>query len=413
MKAKSLSEVYDIFDPQEALSGELLRSYYVKRESPIDRYANVIRSSKKPLKYLFTGSRGNGKSTELNRLSKILKKNMLVVPFSIKDRLNLYDADYADILLVIAIEIYKKVSEEIVLSEELENYLDSWSEKTIENIKEKGANIGIGTKFSVVLLNLTGKLKTEANTREITRKVIQPRLRDLVNAVNRIIIEAEEKLHKDILVIIDDLDKLSLEKSENLLYMHGAELTQPLCKIIYTTPQPLLFSSKKRQMDLSYYDGTISLGNIKIHKKNGEIEQDGFDRMRQVALLRMDKALIAEDALDLAVNYSAGIMTEFIRIIRSAGNIADTDHKNKIETKDVEQSIAEIKNDYIRNLCPEDFNILKRVSQTKGKIDEEDKFQELLFSLAILEYSNNEVWYDIHPAIKGIIERAEISEEQE
>lgn len=47
--------------------------------------------------------------------------------------------------------------------------------------------------------------------------------------------------------------------------------------------------------------------------------------------------------------------------------------------------------------------------KTKGKTDE-DRFQDLLFSLAILEYANDEVWYDVHPAIKGIIERVEAGE---
>jgi len=49
------------------------------------------------------------------------------------------------------------------------------------------------------------------------------------------------------------------------------------------------------------------------------------------------------------------------------------------------------------------------VERTKGKTDE-GRFQDLLFSLAILEYENGEIWYDIHPTIKGIIERVEVGE---
>ena len=110
MKAKALSNVYDIFDPQEALSGDKLREYYVKQESPVKSLADIL-SSGKPLKYLFVGSRGNGKSTELNRLSELVADKLFVVSFSIKDKLNLFDVDYADILLVIATEIYESVSD--------------------------------------------------------------------------------------------------------------------------------------------------------------------------------------------------------------------------------------------------------------------------------------------------------------
>jgi len=402
MKAKSLSEIYDIFDPQEALSGETLKEFYVRRESPIDRHANALRSSGRPLKYLFVGSRGNGKSTELNRLSEILEDDLLIVPFSIRDKLNLYDIEYSDILLIIAAEIYERVSENVELSSKLSNYLDSWSEKVIENEKSYGLSAEAKAGFAAFVFNITGKMKTEASTREVTRKVIQPQLSDLIYAVNKIIIEAEEKLDKNILVIIDDLDKVNLEKGEELFYKHGAELTSPICRIIYTIPQPLLFSNKIRQIVLQYFDGRIDLGNINIYNRNGELDPEGCDLMKQVALKRMDESLISKDALNLAVKYSAGVMTEFIRIIRSAGNIADTDGRRSIELSDVEQAIADTKNDYIRILNPQDIEILKEVMKTKGKVGGE-KFQDLLFSLAILEYSNGEAWYDIHPAIKRII----------
>lgn len=402
MKAKSLSEVYDIFDPQEALIGETLKEYYVRRDSPIDRHANALRSSRRPLKYLFVGSRGNGKSTELNRLSELLEDHLLIVPFSIRDKLNLYDIEYSDILLIVAAEIYKNVSEYVRFSDELSKYLDTWSEKVIENERSLGLSGEVKTGFSAFVLNVTGKMKTEASTREVTRKVIQPQLSDLIYAVNKIIIEAEEKLDKNILVIIDDLDKVNLEKGEELFYKHGAELTSPICRIIYTIPQPLLFSNKIRQIVLQYFDGRIDLGNINIYDRDGHLDPEGCELMKQVALKRMDESLISIDALNLAVKYSAGVMTEFIRIIRSAGNIADTDGRGRIDVSDVEQAIADTKNDYIRILNPQDIEILKDVMKTKGKVGGE-KFQDLLFSLAILEYSNGEAWYDIHPAIKRII----------
>ncbi|WP_316966783.1 Cdc6/Cdc18 family protein [Candidatus Methanocrinis natronophilus] len=351
---------------------------------------------------LFVGSRGNGKSTELNRLSELLEDHLLIVPFSIRDKLNLYDIEYSDILLIVAAEIYKNVSEYVRFSDELSKYLDTWYEKVIENERSLGLSGEVKTGFSAFVLNVTGKMKTEASTREVTRKVIQPQLSDLIYAVNKIIIEAEEKLDKNILVIIDDLDKVNLEKGEELFYKHGAELTSPICRIIYTIPQPLLFSNKIRQIVLQYFDGRIDLGNINIYNRNGQLDLGGCDLMKQVALKRMDESLISKDALNLAVKYSAGVMTEFIRIIRSAGNIADTDNRGRIDVPDVEQAIADTKNDYIRILNPQDIEILKNVMKTKGKVGGE-KFQDLLFSLAILEYSNGEAWYDIHPAIKRII----------
>ncbi|MBN1323718.1 MAG: hypothetical protein JW986_06940, partial [Methanotrichaceae archaeon] len=162
MKARELSDVYDIFDPQEALKGEKLNEYYVKRESPIDRIGNALRKSKKPLKYLLVGSRGNGKSTELNRLAVSLEGDLLVVPFSIKEKLNLYDVEYTDILLVIAAEIFKTAHDAGVLfSKDLEGLLDRWTERIVEDIKERGMGGELGTGFSWFMANITGKLRAE------------------------------------------------------------------------------------------------------------------------------------------------------------------------------------------------------------------------------------------------------------
>ena len=85
--------------------------------------------------------------------------------------------------------------------------------------------------------------------------------------INRIIRDAEKALGKQILVTIDDLDKVNLEKGEALFYRHGAELTQPTCTIIYTIPQPLLFSNKIRQIRLQYFDDCKVLYNIKHYRK--------------------------------------------------------------------------------------------------------------------------------------------------
>ena len=111
-----------------------------------------------------------------------MEDDLLIVPFSIRDKLNLYDIEYSDILLIIAAEIYERVSENVELSSKLSDYLDSWSEKVIENEKSYGLSAEAKAGFAAFVFNITGKMKTEASTREVTRKVIQPQLSDLIYA---------------------------------------------------------------------------------------------------------------------------------------------------------------------------------------------------------------------------------------
>jgi len=132
--------------------------------------------------------------------------------------------------------------------------------------------------------------------------------------------------------------------------------------------------------------------------------------MKEMALKRMEKDLITEEAMAEAIKSSGGILTEFVRLLRDAANIANMEDRSRIKEGDMKRVGAGIRNDYIRILAKEDLEILNEVKRTKRKEGDEDRFQDLLFSLAVLEYANNEVWYDVHPTIEGIIERVEAGE---
>ncbi|MFQ6084639.1 MAG: P-loop NTPase fold protein, partial [Candidatus Aminicenantia bacterium] len=138
--------------------------------------------------------------------------------------------------------------------------------KADDVVKEKG--IGIGLK--AVLIKLGAEMHAQATTREEVRREIKPRLRDLIEKINSIIFNAEEKLNKKILVIIDDLDKLDLKTAEDLYYGYGSLLIQPECKVIYTIPQALLFTTKIMQITTTYFGEPYILPNIKIKEKNEE-----------------------------------------------------------------------------------------------------------------------------------------------
>ena len=402
MKASNLREVYRIFDPQEPLKDEGLREYYVERESPIDKMIQAIESANKPSKILFAGTRGNGKTTELNRLVDKIKDDFFVVSFSIKDRLDMVDVRYTDILLAIGSGIYEKTTEEIELDEKLKKGLDDWSERVVETIKEEQKGLELGAGFSAIV-KLMGTIKSQSTTKEIMRKVLEPRMSDLIDNINRIIFAAEndKKLGKKLLVVVDDLDKIAPKQAEELFFEYATTLIQPKCRIIYTVPITIPFSNKFQHV-IRFFDHHQILPNIKIFESDGTLNMSNQSFMKKIALNRMDEGLITENALNLAIENSGGILQDFIRIIRNSANIASGREGEKIEKEDVEKIISDIRNDYIRGLNKVDFDLLREVKRTHEKEDGE-KFQSLLFNLVILEYLNDSIWYDVHPSIKGIL----------
>ena len=402
MKANNLREVYRVFDPQEPLKGEGLREYYVERESPINAMIRAIKSADKPSKILFAGTRGSGKTTELNRLVDKIKNDFFVVSFSIKDRLDMIDVKYTDILLAIGSGIYEKITEEIELDEKLKKGLDDWSERVVEVIKEKQKGLELGTGFNAIV-KLVGTFKSQSTTKEIMRRAVEPRMSDLIENINRIIFAAESdaKLGKKLLVVVDDLDKIAPKQAEELFFGYATALIQPACKIIYTVPITIPFSSKFQQV-IRYFDDHRILPNMKIFERDGTLNTSNQSFMKEIALNRMDENLITENALELAIENSGGLLQDFVRIIRNSANMASEKENEKIEKRDVEKIISDIRNDYIRTLDKADFDLLRKIKTAHEK-EGGERFQSLLFNLVILEYLNDSIWYDVHPSIKGIL----------
>lgn len=401
MKAKTLSEVYDSFDPQEPLKGEKLKTYYVDRKSKIkEEVLWKIKSSRRPLKILFTGTRGNGNTTELNKLAEEARKELFVIFFSTKNRLDVANLTYVDLLLNVGLQIYGHIKNKIEIDPQLEDALGTWSSRIIEKVREEQEVFEVGGGISA-LLKLVGAMKSQASTREIIRRKVEPKLSELLDIINRMITHAEEKLGK-IFVIVDDLGKMVPEQMEDLFFRYSATLTQLQCSVLYTASGSLQLR-KKYLWPVRYFDYEISIPIMHLFDKNGNLIYENKELMKNVALYRMKEDLIDEDALEYAVEMSGGVLHDFVRIIRESAAKAHGNNNSKIEKDDVELVASSIRNENLRFLWGDDLEMLKMVAATHKKLDVK-RFNDLFFSLVILEYLNNEVWYDVHPIVKGVLE---------
>ena len=116
-KARNLIEAYNNFVVEPLKTEEEFEDYYVRRPvgapSPIEELKDRIENSKSAKKYLFLGFRGCGKSTELNRLTRLIDKDrFIIVSYSIKDELNVSDFDFRDFFASMALKIYDAAERE-------------------------------------------------------------------------------------------------------------------------------------------------------------------------------------------------------------------------------------------------------------------------------------------------------------
>ena len=116
MQAEDLRAALNILDPEHPLSTpEELEEFFVPRpDSPLEDLKILLEDTVKPQKFLFTGHRGSGKSTELAKLTHDLGDDFFIIRYSIKSILNLFDLSYVDVVLSLALKLFRKATDEKV-----------------------------------------------------------------------------------------------------------------------------------------------------------------------------------------------------------------------------------------------------------------------------------------------------------
>ena len=420
MIASTLKEAIPLLDPMHPLSKE--GGFYIKRKrNPRNRLKTLLLNSREPVKLLFTGFRGAGKSTELNILSNDddIVNEFIVVKFSAVEHFNLSQFDYIDVLCVMGEKIFNKACEipNVDLNEKLLESLKDWGSEVQKKVKflesaqvSAGAEAEVGVKswFASFMAKLSTQLKTGWNKESEIKQVLKPKIEILWNRINNIIIEAERSSNKKILVIIEDLDKTNIDVSEELFERNGQQLLKPACSLIYTIPIALIYSDKSTIISRSIFDGFQVLPNIKIFNRDGSPDIKNYDFMKSVINERMDFDMLAEEpdkAMEKIIKYSGGVIRELIRLTRDSSINAVSFEEDKISIEDIDEAISEAKNSFKRmNIKEENLEYLKDVEEKKQIIAKDDSIAKtLLHNQSILQYQNSEDWFDVNPFLKDYI----------
>ena len=409
--AENIRDIYHLFNPDKVLLNDDLEKYYVEIEqNEINIKDLQIRlelglETREPIKLLFTGHRGSGKTTTLNRLVSNLDKRFFIVHYNVFDLLDHNDVTYIDVLFSMLTKILEKAeNDEIDLGKTLLKRVDNWGSSIVKSkTHEKGVESGVGLKIHLHLLEIMGRMKSETTTRIETRKEIEPRVSELVSIINDTISEIE-KTGEQVLIIIDNLEKIDPEKALDLFYNHATQLTQPLCKIIYTFPISLKSSDNFMQIKINFSDVFIH-PNIKINEREGAGHPypRGREFMKEIVAKRVSLEMFEPEALEYIIDMSGGVVREFIRIIRDSAVRAITRKKDLID-KDIAMEVVNgLKNIYQAQLSDEDYLVLKEVHRTKD-IKRDKLLVGLLHNLSVLEYRNERSWCDLNPIVRAILD---------
>jgi hypothetical protein len=410
-KATNLVDAYNNFVVEPLKTEEEFKDFYVARPknapSPIEELKDRIENADSAKKYLFLGFRGCGKSTELNRLFQLLDRNkFLIVSYSIRE-LDVSDFDFRDFFGSMALKIYDIAEKEIKLEKDIkEDFRDFMMHITKVSEHDVTKYRGMGISFSNFILL---KLGREAKTREYIRKELETKISDLIQRLNWLTMEVETKSSKRIVVIVDDLDKLTrIEQAEDFFYKNYGLLIQPKCFVIYTFPIPLTFNPYYENVRPAF-DDDIILPQLPVKSKDGKrLNEENFNFYKEIVDKRMDLGLIEENALEEAI-VSTGKTSEFISIMRDAAIKAYRNEKERITKEEVGKALEKLRRTYDRTLTEAHKKRLLEIYDKKEARDdniEDSTSRDLLFSLTAVEYEDEEGrWCDINPLLMPLVEK--------
>lgn len=424
-KATKVLELIRVATPQP-LKGEDFDKFYVSTVKARGQDAALQLSDyfevnyDLPKKVLFMGHRGAGKSTELYQMERYLGEAFKVINFSVQDEADTTDLKCVDLLFVILNKIFETAAEDKVDINPslLDNLASYWKdEKFIETIRaekamlevEAGAKVGLGGFYARV----KGILQTGQESKKVVREFIEPRLSELINGTNDLIRNIRKEYRKKgqtLLLVIEDLDKLSLQVASDLFLMNNQVLTRLNIHIVYTFPIFLHYDLKYNEIK-SAFDHQVFLCMIKTHQRERSTQisrigyTPGLKVIRDMVERRADLKLFEPEALDLIIEKSGGHLRHVFEMIQRA-TLYTREKDREIPKVTKEAAVAafnELCSSFGRQIYQHHLRPLVALYNDEERQPPTDEYlKELLQNTAVIEY-NGERWCDLHPAVEEVL----------
>lgn len=366
-------------------------------------------------KIIFTGHRGCGKSTLLAEFSKQCDDRYFVVFFSIADKIEMSDVNHINILFAIAVNLMSEAEKrQIQIPKSTKNSFHKWfAEQTRTEIETLAAETSSGFDLFKII---AGKLKADALIRDEIKQKFERKVSDLIARINEIAAVIQVEVRKDILVIIDDLDKLELGVVNDIYRDNIKAICLPSFRVIYTIPIAALRDKLlKPIIETETNDQTVVMPVLKLFSKGENRPQhssspkpEAVNLFLEILGKRISQDLLEPQTQQKLIIYSGGVLRELIRITNECCRIClrliRRNQDAVINDEILEEAVNNLRNDYALPLGKIDYEILQKTYQEFTPDDpKQPEFLELLHGLHILEYRNRQTWYDVHPIVVDLL----------
>lgn len=420
-KAERFEEMIGVFNSLP-LNQDNFDDFYVdtsRIRSVINARSEIINTLKYGInpytKILLMGHKGSGKSTEMVKISEELKDQYEIINFSIAQEVELIGIQYIDVIFAVMsqiIEYLSSASSVMVKTDILDKLTDYWKKEiTLEIVKDDFAGAEACGKAELSFLKRIsvygkGVFKTGTETKKSIRKSIEPKISYLIALINEVLEDLNKQLRenggKELLIVIEDLDKLDIADAKHLFVEHRKTLLSLHLKMIFSFPIYMAYTAEFGMIN-DDFDKYVLYSMIKVNNSDRTRNEEGISILKEIVYKRMNPDLVSNSALEYMIMKSGGAIRDLFTMLVDCAILELTKEKGdqpaEITDEDAQIVAKRLKSTYERYITsPEQFDRLVEIYNDPHPENTDEVLSELLKTLSVIEY-NGERWCGVHPVL--------------
>jgi GTPase SAR1 family protein len=449
-RAASLTEIKHVLRPNALVTPEELAALFVETSDARDPQASQRAAlfdhldTDANVKMLVYGLRGTGKSTELNRFAQEYASRYTVFRLSLMDEKVLGQVTAESLLVLISERLLAGMHDiGLPFPDSALQHVYGWFSEAFqyrEQDVESSLRVGGGADTSdswwgkLVGLRafLTADIRTGSHVLNKTITKENRRISELAHQCDLLVKDARTLLQstrkKELLLLIDDMDKISLAEADSVLIENPALLGNLSCKAVYTAPMSLRCSPRATEMELHFRPVVFPM--IKVTERDGTACVTGRAVIREILERRLEvDRLLEPEALDLAVEKTGGVLRHLFDVLIDAAFAAREAARREVRDaapisrraasraapitpRNVRWGLDQLKNNLLSRIGTaglpaayrrvETEQLVTRLRELAGKCERavSDEVNQLLMNAhALIEY-NGEGWCRLHPLVE-------------
>jgi energy-coupling factor transporter ATP-binding protein EcfA2 len=415
----SVSELKTFYDNLEDRPLEpddpFYEAYLDKVNDPIKEIVGSIMWAQTDSVNLLSGQRGNGKSTELRRLRRLLEEaGNVVFLCDMRKYLNLdHPVEITDFLVSVMLAFSDAVQDKYKKDFTKRGYMEMFQDfLTKTNIEIKG--IGAANGMSVALQRDPDFKRTLQNALRSHVSNFTQQAHDFAQEIVDFVRTKTDDSQK-VVLLLDSVEQIRgigtnakavHESVENLFRHHCDKLRLGNLHTVYTVPPYLPILAPAISQHLG--GGILyQMPNVHVCHRDGTADPSGLSVMENIIQRRFSEwqQVFSLDQLQRIAFVMGGDFRGFFRFIRNL--LLRASLYLQLPVEDIINKVAQDLRSEMLPIPKEDTEWLKNIARSHQaeleSVEELPRLARFFDSNLVQNYRNGDDWYDLHPLVRDKI----------